>query len=313
MDYGRTEIKLLQCLVTLIEEQSVTKAAERLELSQPRMSNSLRRLRELFDDPLLVRAGQRLVPTERGLEIASRIRRSLDEIDHAFMERMSFDPATANRHYTIMMSDYTAAILLPELLRRTRMTAPGIEIGTVQMAHASLHRSLDESVCDLAFGYFAGLHMNLRVSTCFKDIPVCIGSAEHWSGTSKLTMDMFLHAGHVAMGASPTEKSTIDVVLDRNLQGRGLHRKTSVQVATPLTMAGIVAATDLLGILPLRYAIDFADKSLIKIFELPMDLPSFDVTMVWHERSQRDPAHIWLRNQFRAILADMPPITLSKF
>ncbi|HEX7784460.1 MAG TPA: LysR family transcriptional regulator [Sphingobium sp.] len=308
MDIERIELKLLHCLVVLVEERSVTRAAERLGLSQPRVSNSLRRLRELAGDPLLVRAGQRLVPTDRAIMIAGRVQAGLNEIAGALSTEPPFEPATSDRAFKVMMSGYTAVMLLPGVLRRVRPIAPDIKIFNQHMSHANLHQSLDQGDCDLAFGYLRAPHPNLRISNCFSDDATCIGSIKHWGQQEELSLDAFAEAHHISMGDSPGSNSTLEGIFDRELQLLGRRRSIVAHSPTPSAVARIVAATDLLAIMSTRLANDYARHMPLRCFKPPIPLPSFDIAMVWHERSQKDVGHAWIREQFRKAATSLAPV-----
>ncbi len=301
MDEKNVELKLLRCLLALVEESNVTRAAERVELSQPRMSNALRRLRELTKDPLLVRAGQRLVPTDRALEIARRVRESLATIDQALWTPDEFKPEDSHRSFSIMMSDYTAVLLLPMVLKEVRTRAPDISISVLQISHDNLQRSMDEGLCDIAFGYFSNLHPNLRISNCFQDRAVTIANRDWHDPDAPFDLREFLAAAHVGMGDPAGTMSTLDLLCDRELQALGHRRTIAARAPTPYSVARIVAQTDLVGILPERMALEYSSHLPLLIRQIPLPQPSFDVAMVWHERSHRDPGHVWLRAQFRCV------------
>lgn len=305
MDISHVEMKLLENLVALVEEASVTRAAERMELSQPRMSNALRKLRQICGDPLLVRVGQQFIPTERAIDIAGRVRLGLAQIGGALQAPDAFDPSTSHRSFVVMMSDYTAALLLPEVMRRVSKVAPAIEISMLPMSHNLLQQGLDSGSCDLAFGYFKRLHPNLRLSNCFQDNAVCVAGPEFKGSGSSISMRAFLSARHVCMGDATDSTSTIDVMCDQTLRKLGLSRKISVRCPTPMTVARIVSRTELIGMLPMRLARDYATSLGLRCLHPPFELPPFDVSMVWHERVQQNLAHAWLREQFRRTSAEM--------
>ena len=232
----------------------------------------------------------------------------LEEIAGALSNKRSFDPTTAKRAFTVMMSGYTAVMLLPEVLRRIRPIAPALQIFTQQLSHANVHRSLDEGTCDLAFGHLREPHPNLRISSCFTDRVVCIASTEHWGRKDAISLEEFAASHHASMGDTPQSMATSELIFDRKLLERGHQRRIAAHSSTPSAMARIVAATDLLGILSARLAAEYAQRMPLRIFPLPIPLAPFDVTMVWHERNHRDQGHIWIRNQFRRVASEMPDI-----
>lgn len=299
MDLKKIELKLLECLVALVEDMSVTRAAARLDLSQPRMSNALARLRAIFDDPLLVRSGHQMVATERALEIANQIRVGLDEIGAALSNSRCFDPRTSKRSFTVMLSDYTAALLMPRLLSELQVEAPNIQILSHPMTHDRVQSYLEDGTCDLAIGLFGTLGPNLRITKCFQDRPALIVREGHPDIVGDVGFDEFLTARHVILAATPASISKLDVNCDRKLQSLGVRRNISARLASSDSAARVVAATDLVCLLPGRLADDLARHLPLQCLEPPMDMPPFDVVMIWHERSHRDTGHAWLRDHWR--------------
>lgn len=304
MDLDKAEIKLLRCLVALVEEASVTKAAARMGLSQPRMSNALNRLRALCADPLLVPAGRQLVATQRALEISRHVESALREVGSAFSATDGFDPAKSEKSFILMMSDYTAGILLSDVFQRIENVAPHVKISLLHMSHEYMHRALEDGDCDLAFGYFRNLHPNMRVTKCFEDRPICIASAS-LACEKSISLDFFVAARHLTMGQASGSVSTIDVVCDRELLALGKRRSIAGVVESPLALARIISKTHMLGLLPWRVANEYAKQLPLQFLDIPIPLQSFDVSMLWHERSHKDGAHTWLRRQFQHVAASL--------
>ncbi len=150
MGIGRFDLNLLRNLDALLKERNVTNAAHLLELSQPAMSNSLRRLRELFDDPLLIRTSEGMTPTERALALQPIVREVLATVEQAVQPQTNFDPATSDKTYTLGMNDYGATILLPPLLRHLTRLAPKIRLRTRHYAHGSQYDDLSSGAIDLS-------------------------------------------------------------------------------------------------------------------------------------------------------------------
>lgn len=293
------EIRLLECLVALVEESNVTAAARRMRLSQPRMSNALRRLRELCNDPILVRTGQKMAPTDRALRIVSHVREGLGELTLGLCHDEAFDPARSNRVFTIMLSDYVATLLLPRVFQHIAAVAPNVEVRLRQLVTSQTRAALEDESCDLVFGFFSTLQGSLRISTLLRDRPVWIARTPHPQLDGAISLEQFSAAPHVMLADAPGTGSTLEQRCDAELRRIGTARRIAVHAPTPYSLARIVASTDLIGGLPRTLAEDYAKALPLQILEPPLPLGSFDVSMAWHERMHGDPGHVWLRNLFR--------------
>ena len=302
MVVGRSlDFRLLECLVVLVAEANVTRAADRMSMSQPRMSNVLSRLRELFNDPLLVRSGHRMIPTDRALEIVAGVRTGLGHIEAAISSPDTFNPATTDKEFVFVMSDYVSLAILPALVARLTHSAPGLRIAVKGIDPPMARRWIEEGECDLAFGFFMNLGESLHASVLFHDEAVCVVSKDHPTIRHRITVDQFIQAGHAIVAGAPGPISTLEQLTDSLLAQRGMQRRILVRVLTQLTVARVVAETDLIATLPRSIAHDFARAMPLQLLPMPIRITPFDITMVWHERLHRDPAHAWLRKQCRAL------------
>ena len=295
------DLRLLDCLVMLITEANVTRAADRMSMSQPRMSNALGRLRELLDDPLLVRSGHRMVPTDRALEIVAGVRTGLGHIEAAISSPETFDPSTTDKEFVLVMSDYVSLALMPALATRLRQSAPGLRITVKPIDPPMARRWLEDGECDLAFGFFMNLGESLRASALFHDEAICIVRDGHPTIRDQISLAQFVEAGHAVVAGLPSPTNTLEQLTDTLLAQQGVQRRILFRVPMPLTVARLVAETDLIATLPRRLATDLARLMPLRILPMPIRITPVDITMVWHERMHRDPAHTWLRKQCRTI------------
>jgi DNA-binding transcriptional LysR family regulator len=294
------DIRQLECLVALVTERSVTRAAERMSMSQPRMSNVLARLRRICDDPLLVRSGQHLAPTARALELCAAVQASLAALSEALAQPAEFDPARDSRTFVLAMSDYVSQMLLPGLMAELA-AAPGVRILVKGVEPTQIDRWLDDDECQLAFGFLTHLNERLRASVLFHDRAVCIARRGHPGVADALTLQAYLQSRHVVTSGTPTPVSTLEQILEATLAEQGLRRTVAAKVAGGQAIAETVAATDLIATLPRRAALRYAAGLPLQLLEPPFRVTPFDVSMVWHERAQRDAAHAWLRRRLRAV------------
>ena len=296
------DLRSLEALVVLVNEGSVTRAAERMGISQPRMSNMLARLRLQFGDPLLVRSGQRLMPTVRAHEIAAAVRTSLASLSEVLAHPQNFEPENSDRSFILAMSDYVSVLLLPPLLAAMARDAPNVTILVKMIEPTLIEQWLDEGEAHIAFGLLTHLNERLRASVLLHDDAVCIARAGHPQIDGAIALDQFSRLRHVVTGGTPTPTSTLEQVVDRILGDSGLVRHVAMRTISGLALAETVATTDLVATLPRSAAKRYADGLPLQIVDLPFRTVGFDVTMVWHERLHREPAFAWLRQAVRAAL-----------
>lgn len=303
MNLSRVDLNLLVVLRALLETRSVTAAARRVGLSQPATSHALARLRELMGDPLLVRAGRGLVSTPRADAVKARLDAVLDGVAEVLEVAGGFDPSTANRTFRLGSSDYDQYVLLPSLLGRLARTAPGVDL----WVHGAINRSFDdflrESDLDAIIAPAPRApRPGLRVQTLYKDRFVCLVREGHPRVRSKLTLDMFTQLPHAFVAPGGTRSGGIvDEVLKRHRR----ERRVAVVVPNFLVVPNIIARTDLIVTLAERVARSFATHLPLRILPPPIDLPSFSMDLMWHERMDADPAHAWLRGEVIAAAAEV--------
>lgn len=299
------DIRLLNALVALVEEASVTRAAERVSMTQPRMSNALARLRELTGDPLLVRSGQRLVPTLRATEMAAGVRASLTDLHGALARHEAFEPSSSTRSFVLAMSDYVSAMLLPGIMARLEISAPRIAISIKSIEPPLVDTWLDEDECDIAFGALTHLNDRLHASVLLHDGAVCVARAGHPGVEGHMTLQQYIERGHVLTSGTPTPVSTLEQVIDAILAQDGHRRRIAARTMSGFALARTVSQTDLIATLPRHAAEAYAECLPLQLLEIPFMMSHFDVTMVWHERHHRDPGHLWLRRLMRAVARDL--------
>jgi LysR family transcriptional regulator, mexEF-oprN operon transcriptional activator len=293
------DLRMLESLVALVEEASVSKASERIAITQPRMSNLLARLRSVTGDPLLVRSGQRFVPTDRALEIAAGVRDSLATLHGALSRPVDFDPRTSTRSFVLTMSDYLVTELLPGIMVRLEQFAPRVELRIKSIEPQEVVHWLDLDECHLAFGVLPHLNVRLRASVLFVDAAVCIARAGRPDLPGRITTKQYLQSGHIKTSGMPVPLSTLEQIIDATLAENGHARRIAATTGTGLALATTVAQTDLIATLPARAAATFAAALPLQILDLPFRVTPFDITMAWHERVHRDPGHVWLRTLVR--------------
>lgn len=290
MDLKQSEIGLLIALDALLEAESVTGAARTLGISQPAMSAQLSRLRALFNDPLLASSGRKLVPTVRALELKQPLRTHLGNLDLLVRESTQFDPATSDRTFRLIGTDYVHSVLSASLLQKVAVQAPRVRIALMAFDPTTLWSQLEQDDADLALVTGMNLSEAKRRAGLLEDFKV-IQRKDHPRGTSPFTLDTFCAADHVLV--SP-EGGGFYGATDKLLADLGRRRRISCSLPSFLLAPTIVAGSDLIAMIPTRLAALHADS--VEQFAPPFPSPQFEVDLMWHPRRQKDPAHVWFRS-----------------
>ena len=298
-DLKGIDLHLLACLDALVSEGSVTRAAERMQLSQPAMSQTLNRLRDLFRDPLLVRTGRGMVATPRALELRGVVRDTLRAFTQALSDGSEFDAGTTQARLTLAVTDYTVSILMPHLLPLLRREAPGLQLVLVTPDHNRMREWLENGDVDLMMGYLRELSEGLRAVELYRDQMCCLASAQHPSIRGNIELDAFIASGHVCRGNASTSQFAVEEAIEQALERIGRHRRVMLRTQSAFGMAQAVAHSDLLGCMANIGAPVYANILGLQVLKLPFEVPPLSVSMVWHERTHRQPAAKWLRDAIR--------------
>lgn len=287
----RLDLNLLVTLDVLLAEHNVTRAAERLNFSQPSVSVHLAKLREIFDDPLLLPGPRGMRPTARAEELREPLRQALEALERAVAPASPFDPAQARDTWRVAATDYgESAILLPALAG-LRAAAPGTRIAVVEMAPSRIARQAEIGDIDLAFHTVEGSPLNLRRRTLFAERYVLAGRAGHPRLKRRPTLKQFCTLDQVIV--SP-DGGGFSGVTDAALAEHGLERRVVLSVPHFLFLRSVLESTDLVAMLPERLV---GNSDTLQVVDAPLEVPGYEMAMLWHERSHRDPAHQWLREQ----------------
>lgn len=290
------DLNLLHLLDALLAERSVSKAAARVGLSQSAASHALRRLRAHLDDPLLVRTAQGMALTERAQRMREPLRRALEDLAHALAPPPAFSPATEKRTFFIIAADYAQCVLLPPLLRALEASAPDITLTILPFTDA-IERELSERRADLALVVQYDPHPGLCVQAVLRERLLCVVRRDHPQIQDDLTLDAFLRLRHVRIAPRGRAGSVVDSALDAG----GHTRRVSVSVPNFLSAPYLVARTDLVVTLAERLARQLAAWLPLRLFEPPLPLPGFTLSMLWDAQLDADPASRWLREQIRLV------------
>lgn len=301
MNIARVDLNLLVYLDVLLRERNVTKSAAHLGITQPAMSNGLRRLRELFDDPLLIRTSEGMTATERAQDLQPIVRDVLAKIEQALQPQKAFDATHSHRVFRIMASDYAESTLIPAVLKRLRHEAPKVILDVLTPSDVSF-LDVEQGRVDMAINRFDEMPQSFHQTTVWQDTFSCLVSVEN-PILDDFSLTSYLQAQHiwvsktgmgVGVGITPQDVQRLGWV-DEALAKIGKKRQISVftrhyQVATLLAQE-----KDLIATLPTRAALLQQKNNQLVIKQPPFEIPPFELKMAWSPLLQHNSAHKWLR------------------
>lgn len=302
MRFLTLDLNLLRVFDAVMTEQNLTRAASRLAMTQPAVSNALRRLREALGDELLIRTAHGVKPTPRAENLWPAVRRALTELEEAITPEESFDIARAQNTFRLAMADATAALWLPALVRSIEREAPGLTIRMVPLTTREPRPMLLRGDIDMAVGFFPGVVAQLaggqgasvspiRHEQLYSGHYVCVMRKGHPLAGRDLTLDDYCASNHLLVSFSGRAHGLVDEALAQ----LGRERRILLTVNQFFTAGRVVATSDLITVLPRHLIASTGITGALVTKELPFELPNVHVDMLWHERDTRSPAHKWLR------------------
>ncbi|HEX3803903.1 MAG TPA: LysR family transcriptional regulator [Solirubrobacteraceae bacterium] len=301
------DLNLLVALEALLTEQNVTRAGERLSLSQPAMSAALKRLREQFGDELLVRSGQRMEATEFARSLRGPLREALEQLAATIAARPLFDPKSDRRHFRLFANDYVGAVLLAPLVKRLIDRAPGVSIEAITASRRLDPHLLDTYLHDerldlvIAAGDLVAAD-RFRSAPLFDDRFVCAVGTQAAGIRKRLTRSQLATLPYLAYRQGDA-RSFADEELDR----MKLPRRTVLTVESFVLVPHLIRHSKMVTMIQRRLS-DALSLDGIRIVEPPLRMPPISERMYWHQRSESDPAHAWLQDQLQTVAAELPPL-----
>ena len=301
VNISRVDLNLLVYLDALLRERNVTRAADQLGITQPAMSNGLRRLRNLFHDPLLVRTSDGMTPTARALELQPVIRQVLSEIEQAVRPQTDFDARSSRRVFRIMASDYAESTLIPLLLRQLRKDAPDVTLDMLTPSDVGFS-DVEQGRVDMAINRFDEMPQSFHQSTIWEDGFSCLLSRKNLI-RRKFTLDNYLQARHiwasktgmgVGVGVNPENVQRLGWV-DDALNRLGQKRQIAVFTRHYHVAMQLSRQNDLIATLPSRAAKLMQDDPELVVLPPPFFIPPIELKMAWSPLLQQDSGHRWLR------------------
>jgi DNA-binding transcriptional LysR family regulator len=303
MDLWKIDLNLLVVLDVLLHTRNLTQAGKRLGRTQPAISDALRRLRELLDDEILVRVGQRYDLTPRAQQLLLPLSRVLSNIEDALESRPSFDPATDAREFHVACSDYVASVLFAGLLPDLSREAPFLRIHLIGMTERNV-AAAREGDLDLLIAP-RGIERKLQEQPLFGDGFMCVASADHPRLGRSLSLTRYLAEPHMEVKLDEPWTSIADLAVSY----LGHVRRVDARVPSFVLALHLIRGTSMLVLAPGRLAQRLHHALELRLFAAPFELPRLQESMAWHPRFTSDPAHAWLRARLLAQVAAWPADT----
>lgn len=304
MSFLTLDLNLLRVFDAVMTEQNLTRAAHRMAMTQPAVSNALKRLRDSLGDELLIRTAHGVKPTARAEELWPTIRAALSSLQEA-VAPSSFDISKAQATFRMAMADATAALCLPALVRTIETEAAGVNARMVPLTTREPRPMLLRGDVDVVIGFFPGVIAQLaggpetpiRHERLYSGQYVCVMRKNHPLANAELTLDAYCGANHLLVSLSGRAHGLTDEALAQ------LDRKRRILLTVNQFFTGgrVVAHSDLITVLPRHLIASTGMTGELIAKDLPFQLPEIHVDMLWHERDARSPAHKWLREKLTAI------------
>jgi DNA-binding transcriptional LysR family regulator len=316
MNLASIDLNLLLVFDALMTERHVTRAGQRIGLSQPAVSAALNRLRGVLEDDLFVRQGGEMVPTARALALAEPITDALRRVELALRASAPFDPATIRRDFTVRGVDYVGYLMIPSLIANLASSAPGIVVRCVDAQTGSVPQLLEEGRIDLAIEVLHQLDDPIRSQFLLRERYVVIVSAHHpdidpgadYRSQDPFDLDLYCRLPHALHSFVGGTVGNVDAAL------AAINRKRHVALSVPhfFSIAKAVADSRMIATFPERLATQIAPMLGLRIYQAPIDLAPISLAVIWHRRNDSDAGQIWFRQQVvKAAQAMQPPLGQS--
>jgi DNA-binding transcriptional LysR family regulator len=295
------DLNLLSVIAAIADEKSVSRAAERLDLSQPAVSLALGKLRRQLGDELFVRTVNGMEPTPRARPMIALAKNMLERVQKEVLQQTSFDPGTTTTSFTVALSDIGEMVFLPQLLHAIQVRAPQATVSSVTLPANEVGDALESGAVDLAMGYFPDLKKhNFFQQRLFSHGFISLLRKDHPVRVEKLSLQQFLDLGHAVVKAEGRSQE----VFERHLERMNIRRRVVLSTPHFMSIPFIIATTDLVVTVPLAVGTSFAAFSNVRLVQPPLEIPRFDLKQHWHRRYHDDVRHQWLRSLVAELFKD---------
>lgn len=299
MHIDRVDLNLFVVLDAIYAESSITRASQKLRLSQPAVSHALGRLRQLFDDPLFVREGRAMVPTPLARNLIEPVRRALRELEVTFGDIERFDPSHTQKHFTVAVRDVLESTLLPPLMQHVTTQAPQVDIAAIRVDRRQLESELASGALDAAIDVLLPLSQKVQRQRIALDPVVVIARKDHPLIRGSCALDNYLSQEHVLVSSRRSGPGLEDIELSR----LGLQRRVRLRCQHYFAACQVVSQTDLILTMPERHARVTNPPFGNQLLPFPIETPQLDAYLYWHDSVSSQPANRWLREQLIASFA----------
>lgn len=295
MRFKKLDLNLLVALDALLQERNISRAAVRVNLSQPAMSNALSRLREYFGDELLIQVGRQMMLTPRAESLQQPVREILLRVDSDVVAPAVFDPTTSIRSFSMLVSDFTTTVFMPPMLRALYAKAPAVQIHLKSQA-STPHELLEEGEADfliIPMQYVSSLH---PCAPLFEDDYVVVSWDEHPTVRDSLSREQYLQASHVVSSYGSSGNRNQPVLEGWFLEREGVARKIDITASTMAALPSLVVGTARLATVHRRIAMHAQQHLPIRIWPTPMKIPKLVQMLQWNKLREADPGLRWIRD-----------------
>lgn len=299
MNILKTNLNLLKFLQLLLAEESVSNAAKLGFITQPAMSNALIRLRELFQDPLLIRNGRSMKKTAFAQALLPKVNAILHEIEHLTDSR--FDPLKSDLTFTLGVYDYLEPLLLPTLIKLIEAKAPKIRLHIRKLDVVFDPKAPENEKMDAGITILNSRSRYFQHVKLFTDSAICIMSKDNPLSSQALTLENYLQVSHLAI---ITTDEPVDSIVDKTLADLGHSRKIALATPNIYSALSIIAQTNLLAIIPKSIALKYSLHYPLQLVDLPFHIPTIDIELIWHRSLEKSLAQIWFRNTIIEAIED---------
>jgi len=293
MNLNRIDLNLFAVFDAIYTAGSLTKAADVLCITQPAVSNSLARLREMLNDPLFVRTGHSMTPTPVAQNIIGPARQALSLLRKSVQDSHVFDPTVAQKAFNFASRDLLEVSIMPRLMARLQQSAPNITLTNYEVARQSVVSAMASGSLDFYADASAFTDPHLCKQKIASDRFVALARKNHPALTNGLNLETFLELGHINVSHRKSGAGPIDIALDK----LGKKRKIVMRGQHFLTVPSAISKTDLIACIPYHLAKHYD----LSIYEMPFEIPPVEYYLYWHVSADHDHAHMWMREQIKAV------------